>query len=189
MQDRESRPAWKKPERESIDALELELKRFGVLSATLTRKDPDDFRGPSDPSIALHFSRRREEDFSWQDALGITNPTPTIDEVDEVYRKLARKHHPDQGGDVEMFRALTAHRKNALAYINRLSGQSLEHAIACDKFKESKWNINAIRMTIHSLRQIERDGTSALLEQAMKGFANQIPERSESHVEQSAPAR
>jgi len=171
VQDRESRPAWKKTELQSIAALELELKRFNVLSATLTRKDPTDFRGPADPSVAVHFSRKREDDFSWQDALGIHNPTPTDEEIDAAYKKLARQHHPDQGGDVEMFRALTTHRKNALAYINRLSGLMHEHAIACDKFKESKWNINAIRMTIHSLRQIERDGTSALLEQAMKGFA------------------
>jgi len=84
-----------------------------------------------------------------------------------------------------MFRALTTHRKNAVAYIERLSGLSLEHAIACDKFKEARWNINAIRMTIHSLRQIVRDGTSALLEQAMKGFAA-IAERSESHEHATA---
>lgn len=173
--DRETRVAWKKTERQSVEALEVELKRFGVLSATLTRKDPTDFRGPADPSVAVHFSRKHEDDFSWQDALGIQNPTPTIDEIDGAYKKLVRQHHPDQGGDVEMFRALTTHRKNALAYINRLSGQSHEHAIACDKFKEARWNINAIRMTIHSLRQIERDGTSALLEQAMKGFVA-IPE-------------
>jgi len=30
------------------------------------------------------------------------------------------------------------HRKNAVAYINRLSGQSHEHSIACDKFKDSR---------------------------------------------------
>lgn len=171
IQDREARSAWKKTERQTIEALELELKRFGVLSSTLTRKDPNDFRGPNDPSISVHFSRKREDDFSWQDALGIHNPAPTIEEIDEVYRKLARQYHPDHGGDVEMFRAVTTHRQNAVAYVNRLSGQSHDHVIACDKFKESRWNINAIRLTVHSLRQIERDGTSALLEQAMKGFA------------------
>jgi hypothetical protein len=171
VQDREARAAWKKTERQTIDALELELKRFGVLSSVLTRKDPQDFRGPSDPSVAVHFSRKGEDDFSWQDALGIHNPAPTVDEIDSAYRKLVAPHHPDRGGDVEMFRALTTHRKNAVAYVNRLSGQTHDHVIACDKFKEARWNINAVRLTIHSLRQIERDGTSALLEQAMKGFA------------------
>lgn len=184
-QDREFRTAWKKTERQSIEALDLELKRFGVLTATITRKDPEDFRGPDDPSVAVHFSRKHEDDFSWQDALGIHDPAPTIEQIDLAYRKLAAQYHPDRGGDVEMFRALTTHRKNALAYVNRLIGQTHEHAIACDKFKEARWNINAIRMTVHSLRQIERDGTSALLEQAMKGFAA-IPERSENHEHASA---
>lgn len=188
IQDREARSAWKKNERQCIEALELELKRFGVLAATITRKDPDDFRGAPDPSIAVWFSRKHKDDFTWQDALGIRNPAPAREEIDEAYRALARKHHPDMGGDVEMFRAATMHYKNALAYVERLTGQTHELAIACDKYEQPKWNINAIRMTIHSLRQIERDGATALLEQAMKGFIA-IPERSESHVEHAATAR
>lgn len=179
-QDRELRTAWKKTERQSIEALEQELKRFKVLSVTLTRKDPEDFRGPADPSVAIWFSRKHEDDFTWQDALGIRNPAPTIDEIDNAYRALVKKHHPDQGGDVEMFRALTTHRKNAVAYITRLSGHSHELSMGADKFKEVRWNITAIRNTIRSLRQMERDGTTALLEQALKGYAA-IPERSEAH--------
>lgn len=171
VKDREERKAWKKTERQTMEALDLELKRFGVLSAAVTRKDPNDIRGPDDPSVSVYFSRKHEDDFSWQDALGIHNPAPTLDEIDTAYRRLVAQHHPDRGGDVEIFHALTTHRKNAVAYVSRLSGLAHEHVIACDKFKESRWNINAIRLTIHSLRQIERDGTSALLEQAMKGFA------------------
>lgn len=187
IQDREGRGAWKKNERQSIEALELELRRFGVLSATLTRKDPADFRGAPDPSVALWFSRKHTDDFSWQDALGIKNPAPERDEIDEVYRALARKHHPDMGGDVEMFRAITMHYKKALAYVERLTGRTHELSIACDKYEKTAWNINAIRMTLHSLRQIERDGASALLEQAMKGFTV-IPERSESRDHATASA-
>ena len=179
IQDREARAAWKKTERQSIELLELELKRFGVLTVTLTRKDPEDFRGAPDPSVAIWFSRKHEDDFSWQDALGIKNPAPTSDEINDAYRELAKKYHPEgalnRGGDPEMFYALTKHRKNALAYVERLTGQSHELSLACDKYKEPRWNINAIRMTIHSLRQIERDGASALLEQTMKAFAA-IPE-------------
>jgi hypothetical protein len=175
IQDREERAAWKKTEKQAIEALDVELKRFGVLSAMLTRKDPQDFRGAPDPSVAVWFSRQHEDDFSWQDALGIHDPAPTSQEINDAYRKLAQKHHPDSGGDIEMFRALATHRKNALAYVERLTGQSHELSIACDKYKEARWNINAIRQTIHSLRQIERDGATALLEQAMKGFTA-IPE-------------
>jgi hypothetical protein len=175
IQDREERAAWKKTEKQAMEALTLELKRFGVLSAMLTRKDPQDFRGAPDPSVAVWFSRTHEDDFSWQDALDIHDPAPTSQEINDSYRRLAQKHHPDSGGDIEMFRALATHRKNALAYVERLTGQSHELSIACDKYKEARWNINAIRQTIHSLRQIERDGATALLEQAMKGFTA-IPE-------------
>lgn len=175
-QDRKERTAWKKNDRQSTDALELELKRFGVISSTISRKDPSDFRGAADPSISLHFSRHRTEDFSWQDALDIHNPAPETEEIESAWRRLAAKYHPDnkQTGDVEMFRALTVHANNARAYINRLSGKAYDYVIACDTYTQPKWNINAIKQTIHSLRQMERDGTSALLQQAMKGFQAQI---------------
>jgi hypothetical protein len=174
LQNRESRPAWKKTERHAVDALELELKRFGAVAPVITRRDPDDLRSAPDPSIAVWFSRRRgEEDFSWQHALGIENPAPTIEEINTAFKRLAAKYHPDNQdtGDKETYYALDAHRKNAVAYVNRFTGKSRDFCIPCDNFKESRWNINAIRMTIHSLRQMERDGTSGLLERAMKGFA------------------
>lgn len=186
LDDRELRPGWKKTERQSIEALEVELKRFGAIAPVITRKDPQDFRTAPDPSIAVWFSRRREEeDFSWQNALRIDNPAPSIEEIESAFRRLAAPYHPDKGGDVETWHALDKHKKNALAYVNRLSGASRDFVIPCDNFKEARWNINAIRMTIHSLRQMERDGTSGLLERAMKGFAalpENIPAREASDV-------
>jgi len=177
--NREVRPAWKKTERQSIEALELELKRFGAVAPVITRKDSQDFRTAPDPSIAVWFSRKREEeDFSWQNALRIDNPAPSIEEIESAFRRLAAPYHPDKGGDIETWHALDKHKKNALAYVNRLSGASRDFVIPCDNFKEARWNINAIRMTIHSLRQMERDGTSGLLERAMKGFAA-LPEHRE----------
>src|SRR5208282_6080245 len=108
------------------------------------------------------FSRKREDDFAWQGALGITNPAPSLDEIDDAFKRLAMKHHPDRGGDIETFHALTKHKKAAVAYVTRLSGASHDFVIACDKFKEARWNITAICHTVHSLRQMERDGTSRL---------------------------
>ena len=171
LREREERKAWKKTERQAIADLELELKRFGVLAVTMTRKDPADFRSAADPSVAIYFSRRKEDDFSWQAALGITNPAPTVDEIESAFNKLARKHHPDLGGDVEMFLALSKHKKNAIAYANRLSGAAHDLAIGCDKYTEARWNIFAISNTIYSLRQMERDGSSSLLERALSGYA------------------
>lgn len=181
LKDRESRTAWKKSQHQALDILEDELRRFGVLSATVTLKDPQDIRTAPDPSLAVHFSRKRDDDFSWQGALGISNPAPTIEEIESAFRKLAAKHHPDRGGDIETFHALSVHKKNALAYVNRLSGASYDYVIACDKFKETRWNITAICHTIHSLRQMERDGTSRLLERAMQGFAA-LPQEASSVV-------
>src|SRR6266700_628045 len=177
--NREVRPAWKKTERQTNEALELELKRFGAVAPVITRKDSQDFRTAPDPSIAVWFSRKREEeDFSWQNALRIDNPAPSIEEIESAFRRLAAPYHPDKGCDIETWHALHNHKKNALAYVNRLSGASRDFAIPFDNLKAARWNINAIRMTIHSLRQMERDGTSRLLERAMKGFAA-VPEHRE----------
>ena len=176
IKDREVRKAWKKTERQAADQLETELKRFGVLASTITRKDPSDIRTAPDPSIALYFSRPKDEDFNWQHALGITNPAPTVEEIEQAFRRLAAQHHPDRGGDIEIFRALSEHKKNALSFVNRMSGAAHDYAIACDKFTEARWNIAAIAHTIHSFRQMERDGTSRILEQAMEGFRPALKE-------------
>ena len=189
LKDRETRKAWKKTEKQFIEQLDLELKRFGVLTATITRKDPTDIRTASDPSIALYFSRRREDDYGWQHALEITNPAPTIAEIDAAFRKLSTKHHPDSiargsGGDLEIFHALSRHKRDAVAFVNRLSGTAHDYAIACDKFTEFRWNVAAIAHTIHSFRQMERDGTSRILEQAMEGFKPALTEGS--HVATAA---
>lgn len=183
LNDREERGAWKKNERQSLEALEVELRRFGAVAPVITRKDPQDFRTVDDPSIALWFSRKREEDFSWQGALRISNPTPTVEEIHSAFKTLAAKYHPDNQttGDIETYHALDRHKKNALGYVNRISGKSPDYVIACDKYKQPRWNLNAIRMTIHSLRQMERDGTSRLLERAMSGFAA-IPEHASGSV-------
>lgn len=50
----------------------------------------------------------------WYVVLGVS-PSATPDDVDEAYRKLARKHHPDRGGDEatmkEINNAYDAYRK------------------------------------------------------------------------------
>jgi hypothetical protein len=189
IRDREERKAWKKTEKQSIAALDNELHKFNVLSWTLTRQDPDDFRSAPDPSIAVYFSRKREDDFSWQSALRISNPAPTREEIETAFRKLAAPYHPDRDTrDLELFLALDKHKQNALAYVKRLTGQASDLAIACDLFKESRWNITAIANTIRSFRQMERDGTSKLLERALVGFqalTEGTPERETVRVNQT----
>lgn len=43
---------------------------------------------------------------TWREVLGIQVGTPSRDMLDEIYRKLRSKHHPDHGGDAEMFHEL-----------------------------------------------------------------------------------
>lgn len=54
-------------------------------------------------------------------ALGIYGPC-TEDEVKEAYRKLAKKNHPDLGGDIHHFLRLQEHFENAL-YIVRTNAK------------------------------------------------------------------
>jgi hypothetical protein len=177
LKDREERRGWKATERKAIETLELELKRFKVLmsSVIITRKDPQDVRTAADPSVTVWFSRQKDDDFSWQSALGISNPAPSVEEIKTAFKNLAQKHHPDNiargsGGDLEIYHALDKHKNKAISFVNRTSGHANEFVIACDKFEEARWNITAIKNTIGSFRQMERDGTSRILEQAMEGF-------------------
>lgn len=179
--DRENRKGWKKTERQSIESLENELRLFAAIAPFISRKDPQDIRSAPDPSIAVHFSRKKEDDYSWQGALGISNPAPTVAEINGAFRRLAAKYHTDRGGDLETYLALDKHKQNALAFCNRMSGQSPEYSIGCDKFKEVRWNILAIAHTIWSFRRMERDGTSRMVERSMSGFKTALPQEA-SHV-------
>lgn len=177
-QDRRAMAAWKRTANQYRDALVTELTRMESPSAVISSNVPLNLRGamtqgvePLDVGVAVYFSRKFKEDFSWQDALGIHDPAPSEQQVQESYRRLAALHHPDRGGDVGMFQSVTRHRDNALRWINRKQNQNFDYVIACDQFKEVRLNMAAIVMTIKAIRQIERCGTSSLLERAFKGFS------------------
>jgi hypothetical protein len=178
-QDRRPMSSWKRTANQYRDALVTELTRMQSPSAVISSNVPLNLRGglesrgvePLDPGVAVYFSRKVKEDFSWQDALNIHEPAPTVEQVNDAYRRLAALHHPDRGGDVAMFQSVTKHRDNALNWINRKTNQNFDYVIACDQFKEVRLNMAAIVMTIKAIRQIERCGTSSLLERAFKGFS------------------
>jgi len=50
---------------------------------------------------------------SWRSVLGIRSETPTIQQVERRFRALAKRHHPDKGGDRKKFEALVAAREAA----------------------------------------------------------------------------
>ena len=184
LDDRQTNKAWKKSANDARELLLRELERMGATSAVISTNVPLNMRGglqaiePRDPGVAVYFSKKAEADFSWQDILGINNPAPTREEINMAFRRLSARYHPDnqETGDLEVFKALNAARIAALKWADEREGIGQDYVIACDKFKEVRLNINAIRLTIAAIRQIERCGTSSLMERAFRGF-QQITER------------
>lgn len=177
-QDRRSMSSWKRNATQYRDALATELHRMQAPVAVISSNVPLNLRGgltvgvePLDVGVAVYFSRAIKEDFAWQDALGIHDPAPTEQQITDAYRRLAQMYHPDRGGDVAMFQAVTKHRDNALRWVLRKTSQQFDYVIACDQFREVRLNLAAIGLTIKAIRQIERCGTSSLLERAFKGFS------------------
>lgn len=177
-QDQKTMASWRRTANEYREELAKELDRSKVVNAVISCSVPLNVRGqmskgvePRDVGVAIYFSRPLKEDFRWQDALDIHAPAPSTDEINVAYRKKIGPYHPDSlgGGDREMFLSLTKHRDNAIAWATRDS-RPPEHVIACDMFKEVRLNMAAIAFTLKSLRQIDRCGTSALLERSFKGF-------------------
>ncbi len=51
---------------------------------------------------------------TWRDTLGFSPGTKvTVDEVEAAFRQLVKVHHPDAGGDAELFHRLVIARDNA----------------------------------------------------------------------------
>jgi len=173
--DREQKRIWKKPLSVYRDGLVEQLRKFGATEVLLTYNAGDDAR--RDPGVTVYFSKPREEDSSWQLALGIDSPAPTLAEIDKAFKEKAMLHHPDRGGDVEVYRALVAHRDRAKAWIMNEKGEH-EFALACDKFAEPRWNINALKLGVAALRKIEEYGLPGMLERAFKGFRTAIEDKS-----------
>lgn len=171
--------SWKRTANQYREALMTELERMGAPSFVISSNVPISARGsmvpgiePRDVGVAVYFSRKLKEDFSWQDALGITDPYPTEDQVNDAFRRLAKQYHPDtQGGDLAMFQAATKHRDNALRWLRQKTNQSFDYVIANDQFREVRLNMAAIVMSLKALRQLDRCGSTGLLERAFRGFS------------------
>lgn len=176
-QDRREMRAWKRTANQYRATLVTELTRMECPSFVISSNVPLTQRDqmtpglePADNGVAVWFSRKKKEDFRWQDALNLHMPAPTEEQIQAAYHKLAQVHHPDRGGDIAMFQMLTQHRDNALNWVRRKTNQNYDYVIACDQFKEVRLNMAAIVLSIRAIRQLERCGTSAMLERAFRGF-------------------
>lgn len=178
-QDQRRMASWKKTTAWYRDALATELERMGSPTGVISTNVPINLRGtmtpgvePRDVGVAVYFSRKVKEDFDWQEILGIVDPIAATEaQVHEAFKRLAQTYHPDRGGDLAMFQNIASARDNAIRWITQKTDQALPYVIACDQFNEVRLNMCAIVQTIKAIRQIERCGTSSLLERAFQGFS------------------
>lgn len=175
---RKQKGAWKKTTLQYAKELNDELKKFGATQVVITCNVlPEEFgqryREPRDTGVAVHFTRPPDEDdFSWQEILGINIPEPSIAEIDDAFIKLSKKYHTDnlETGDLEMFKQINAARQRAKAWVTGDYGREHEHSIACDAFDEVRLNIAALRHALKNLRGIEDSGCTGLMERVFKSF-------------------
>jgi len=171
IQDRKPQSAWKKPLTGYRDALVKELERMGATSIMISRSGSERL----DPGVAVWFSLKKE-DFSWQDGLGIESPAPTLDEIESAFKAKAMKHHPDRGGDIEIFKKMGEHRKNARAWVLGTHTERHEYVVPCDRFNETRLNLAALRLAFAAFRSLERVGVPAILERTLdRAFKTALP--------------
>lgn len=174
IDQRKERSAWKKPFSFYRDQVLKELERVGASAVTISRNDASKER--VDPGVAVWFSLKPAEDFSWQVGLHLDNPAPTLAEIDDAFRVLAMKHHPDKGGDIEMFKRIRDYRDKAKAWVLGTNAPPLDNCIPCDRFVNVQQNIAAIRLALAAFRQLERVGIPAILERVMdRAFKAALP--------------
>lgn len=167
IQDRKRQAAWKKPMLGYRLGLEKELQRIGATDWLITYNRAGDL----DPSVAVYFSRTPINQFAWQEALGLIGRVPSVEEINKAYRNSVKPYHPEGATpDLAMFHSLTTHRDRALDWALGRHRRDHEYVIPLDVFNETRLNLNAVRLTLAAMRQIERCGAPLMLERAFRGF-------------------
>ena len=168
---RDKRGQWKKPLSHYLVELRKELEKLKAVGVVITG-DPDSQK--IDPGVAVYFSLPpAEASGDWQDVLGIDTPKPTEAEIDERFKELARRYHPDNPatGNYDLYRKIDEAKKEAKSWATGNFGKKHERAIACDRYNEVRLNVKAIQVTIAALRRVEEAGAPGFLDRAFAGFA------------------
>src|SRR5258706_14596563 len=114
FQGTKNHAAWKLNQTDTIKALEKELHLNKVTFALVTSNSP----GSEDGGVAIWLSRKPQDDYGWQDALGFIGTVPSKDQVNAAYREKVRRIHPDGATPNRvLFDEITKHRDNALRWI------------------------------------------------------------------------
>lgn len=178
IKDQRGNSQWKKPldwyrGEVASELKSLKAKRF-IVSTNLHVVDSDgrlnmnDARTTHDVGVAVYFARTVVEDFKWMTTLMLTG-VPTEDDIDVAFKRLALPHHPDRGGDSKLF-ALYSEAKELGKRWFRRTQQPPNLVIACDTFNEVRLNLAAIALSLKAIRQLERCGTSQLLERTFQSM-------------------
>jgi len=184
IKDQRINSQWRKPldwyRGEVVSELKsLKAKRF-IVSTNLSVVDTDgrlserDAKLTHDVGVAVYFERAVVEDFKWMTTLMLVG-VPTEADIDEAFRKLALPHHPDRGGDAKLF-ALYSEAKELGRRWYRRTQLPPNLVIACDTFKEVRLNLAAIALSLKAIRQLERCGTSQLLERTFQSMTTLLPQ-------------
>ena len=171
INNRAKRGVWKQPLKKYEAELLAELAKIKARNVVITC---DVEMQRVDPGVAVYFSRPPAEadGGDWQDVLGIDNPKPSVGEIDERFKELARKYHPDNQstGNFTMYQKIDEAKKAARAWVTGDFGKQNEKVIACDRYDEVRLNIKAIQITVAALRRIEDAGAPGFLDRAFAGF-------------------
>lgn len=165
FQDRKGNAAWKGTYQETVKRLQKELKLAKATSALVTHDSG------TEGGVAVWISRKPVDDYGWQDEFGFIGVIPTMQELDRAYMRKARDVAPDgPKPNIDRFHELTRLRDQGRRWIRGERIKEHETVMAVDAFREVRHNLNAIRMTLFALRQIERCGSPVMMEQAWRGF-------------------
>ena len=171
FQDRKTQTAWKRPYADTLKDLLKELRLSKATDVLITHNPA----GHQDGGVAVWISRKPTDDYQWQDEFGFIGTIPTIQDLDRAYMKKAREVSPDgPTPNIDRFHELTKLRDQGRRWIRGERIKEHESVLAVDTFKEVRHNLNAIRLTLAALRQIERCGSPVMMEQAWRGFRKQL---------------
>ncbi len=175
---RVAKNGWKKTFRQYVERLTKQLQTLGIEEATISfNPSPMDRQ---DPGVALYFSKPRKDDYSWQVALGIDSPMPTLDQINAAFKAKAMIHHPDRvaagsGGDPKLYTQFDEHRKKAVAWVKGTDQNKREYGIAVDRCTEPRWNLEAIRRILIAVATMDEYGNPGTLERTFRGFKVALP--------------
>jgi hypothetical protein len=188
LRDLKDRKAWKDTLLQSVGKLRKELTRSKVLSYVISCNIPPsgekfaDVPSPADTGVAVWFSRERPDDYSWQETLHISSPSPSERDIGDAFKRLAAQYHPQyhpdnpRTGDINIYMRYDEARKRALDFIARKTGANYQCVIAIDTFNEVRLNMRAVQMALVYLRGLENCGAPMILERAMEGFVAALTE-------------